>query len=232
MDGIQKTPWKTWLQRVRDDGYCVNHLPLKSEHSSTFDEESAISFFNSVEGTKYGFSNIFFVWIDSLKNNYPCLPPDYSSNCLMWETFETFALLMDRAVPFLTNVFVNQGLNNRLGTDFDRFADLVYEGFLQGHESIELFKLPELDDYRYTTTRYDEVVDGAVQNVCSAFACNILKHGGILDGIEANCAEHSGLYFFPRFFSFFFVNHENNGLLITFIINNNHHFIVFVFCRL
>ncbi len=49
-NGIQKTPYKTWLKLAEAAGYNVVHAPLSAAVRGRFNEQAAIDFFRSVEG--------------------------------------------------------------------------------------------------------------------------------------------------------------------------------------
>ncbi len=53
-DGIQKTPYRTWLSQARAAGYNVVWAPLKAEYRAKFNVTAAIAKFQELEGVEYG----------------------------------------------------------------------------------------------------------------------------------------------------------------------------------
>ncbi len=46
-------------------------------------------------------------WVDTLKNNYPCLPPDYTQ-CLEWQHVEVLFGILDKFVPTIGDQLFGQ----------------------------------------------------------------------------------------------------------------------------
>jgi hypothetical protein len=106
-DNIQRTPFRQWLAQAHKAGYNVVHVPLRwvcvrvceglvcgcwlkawCSHCSdaaraSFDEKTALAYFESIEGIQYGYPNLLWGWVDTLKvgrsahstshRNPPCL---------------------------------------------------------------------------------------------------------------------------------------------------------------
>jgi len=191
VNGIQCTPYATWIALAQNASYNAVWAPLSAEARAAFDEEAAREFFASVEGFDYGFYNFLYGWIDEADGgNYPCLPPDYESNCLQWELLEVVFALIDRVVPSISDQLWNQAWNLRLGTSNLGTAEIYQEAASRGLESSEVPAMVELDTYVYNTTRYGEPAMGPSM-VCCVFVCNVWKAAGLFDDIdeEINCAE-------------------------------------------
>lgn len=124
-NGIQKTPYRLWLKQAEEASYNVVWAPLNKLYRSKYNETAAVAFFKANEGYDYGYRNMLWGWIDTLTNNYPCVPNDYSSICAQWEFFEPLFGILDRAAPELVHVFVNQAFNFRLNTNGLRFPELL-----------------------------------------------------------------------------------------------------------
>ena len=62
-NGIQKTPYKTWLKQAEEAGYNVVHVPLSAKSRKLFNTTAAIDFFQSVEGLEYGYINMLWGWL-------------------------------------------------------------------------------------------------------------------------------------------------------------------------
>lgn len=188
-DGIQKTPYKQWIAQARAAGYQVVHAPLSLDIAKNFNVSAAWDLFHEVEGVEYGYRNMLWGWIDTLKDNYPCLPPDYT-RCLQWEHIEVVFGIADRVLPFFTQLMVTPAWNKRLNTSGLGVSELFYVAGQMGIDADEIPTMIELDTYDYNTTRFNE---SAVSKsmVCCVFVCNIWKAGGVFDSIgqDLNCAE-------------------------------------------
>lgn len=193
-DGIQKTPFKQWLAQAKDAGYNVVHAPLTKEVAKSFNATAAWEFFRSVEGLEYGYHNMLFGWIDTRKDNFPCIPPDYSL-CLEWEHVEVVFGNLDRLATSIVDQIMTEALAVRLGLEVGvaRFADTLQEAAAQNMSADEVPPMVELDTYRYNTKRYNQTETGPAM-VCCVFVCNMWKAAGLFDNLEGgrdavNCAE-------------------------------------------
>jgi hypothetical protein len=194
VNGIQCTPYAQWVDQALAAGYNVVHAPLTAEKRAAFNATAAQEFFRSTEGLDYGYHNMLYGWIDTETGNYPCLPPDYSSVCLTWEAIEVLFALVDKLVPSIGDLMWNQALNHRLGTQGLRTAEIWYTANKAGITTAKLPTLPELDTWRYNTTRYnaDNHVVGRSM-VCCVFVCHIWKAAGLFDNLDGdvNCGEQT-----------------------------------------
>lgn len=84
---VQRTPYRTWLTWAAAAGYNVLYIPLRDEIAARYDAQKALAWFEGVEGLAYGYHSMLWGWVDTLRDNYPCLPPDYV-RCLEWEVLE------------------------------------------------------------------------------------------------------------------------------------------------
>eukprot|EP01102_Stenamoeba_stenopodia_P022692 TRINITY_DN9549_c0_g1_i4.p1 TRINITY_DN9549_c0_g1~~TRINITY_DN9549_c0_g1_i4.p1 ORF type:complete len:568 (+),score=96.16 TRINITY_DN9549_c0_g1_i4:72-1775(+) len=182
-NGIQKTPYKQWIQQALAADYQVVHLPLSPQYQAIFNETSAIAWVNEVLGMPYGFHNMLFCWIDTVSNNFPCLPPDFSSQCLHPYVVQGLAGLFDRFVPEIANSMWNQALNMRLNTKGLGTADAVYVANTHFNMSwSDLLNVPEQDEWYYS--------DG-YSMVCDVFVCSVWKHAGLFGDLtdQIQCTE-------------------------------------------
>jgi len=187
-NGIQKTPYRKWLKQAEEAGYNVAWAPLNKQYRAKFNETAAVAFFKENEGLDYGYRNMLYGWIDTLKSNYPCLPPDYSSNCFQWELVEPLFGILDTLAPELVDLFINQAFNLRLGTSNLRLAEIFQTAGERGMESREIPVIVEQDAWMYQTTRNGEPAVGRSM-VCCVFVCSTLKAAGIFGDDEVNCGE-------------------------------------------
>lgn len=75
VNGIQRTPFKQWVQMARERDYNVAWLPLKDEVAAMYDVDKARKFFFKMEGLPYGYHNFLFGWLDTQYSNLPPLMP-------------------------------------------------------------------------------------------------------------------------------------------------------------
>lgn len=173
-DGIQKTPYKQWLKQAEEAGYNVVHVPLSKKYRALFDEQKALDFFNSVEGFEYGYKTMLWGWIDTIKDNYPCVPDDYSSVCLQWELIEPLFAVIDRYIPEISSMMYNDAWNKRIGQTSLRTAEIYKAAAEMGIESSVIPTIPEQDSWMYNTTRFGEPAEGPAM-VCCVFVCNMVS---------------------------------------------------------
>lgn len=81
MNGIHCTLFKEWMDKAKKADFNVVWLPLRKEFYEKYDEQKATEFFRSIEGVDYGYPTLLTGWIDTYKDNFPCLPPNYE-RCL------------------------------------------------------------------------------------------------------------------------------------------------------
>jgi hypothetical protein len=199
-DGIQCTPYKTWLKQCQEADFQVVWAPLSAEASAKFNETAAVEFFKSVEGLSYGFKTLLWPWLDTTNANFPCLPDDYT-NCLSWELAESVFSYLDRKIPPIGYMLWNSGLAQRLGvSDKLRTAELMRESARQGIKSNDLITIPELDSWLYNTTRYGQPTTGQ-DMVCCVFVCNIWKAAGVFGELtdSIQCGELNNWYAVSNF---------------------------------
>lgn len=188
-NGIQKTPYTTWLKQAQEAGYNVVHAPLNAAYRAKYNSSAAIEFFKENEGLDYGYITMLWGWIDTLYNNYPCVPDDYSSVCLQWELVESLFAVIDRSIPEISNLMWNPAWNRRIGTDGLSTSDIYYHAMTSlDMDSRVIPTIPEQDSWVYNTTRNGEPAVGKSM-VCCVFVCNMWKASGMFGDIDFNCAE-------------------------------------------
>jgi len=189
-NGIQKTPYKTWIQQARDAGYNLVWAPLSPEQRANFNVTAAYEFFTSVEGVDYGYYNMLMSWIDTVKDNYPCVAPRYDM-CLTQQHIELLLGVLDLIAPQIGDMLFGQAFNHRVGTEGLRLPEVLQVANEQGMTNLaELAPIVEDDKWLYTMKRYNDTVK-APSMVCCVFVCNMWKVGGLFDDIdrEINCSE-------------------------------------------
>eukprot|EP00743_Colponemidia_sp_Colp-15_P001755 GILK01001916.1.p1 GENE.GILK01001916.1~~GILK01001916.1.p1 ORF type:complete len:580 (+),score=78.82 GILK01001916.1:43-1740(+) len=170
--GIQCTPWAKWVEQAAAADFHVAILPLKPELRARFDNDKAEAQYKSVAGLPYGYHNFLFGWIDTPRDNYPAH--------LVAETALAVFALIDRLAPKVTETFINQALNFRLGTKGLNMAEIYAEMDRQKISPADLIAKVEDDSWVYS--------DGPSM-VCSVFVTSIYKAAGILGDIEINATE-------------------------------------------
>ena len=111
-NGIQCTPYDTWLKQAKEAGYQVNWAPLGEAASAAFDADKAAAFFDSVKGLDYGFKTLLWGWLDVQTENFPCIPIEAgegSSNCLQWAALEPVLSFVDRVDNDVGDLIWNDG---------------------------------------------------------------------------------------------------------------------------
>merc|ERR1719456_948209 len=150
----------------------------------------AWEFINASLGLSYGYPNFLFGWIDTESRNLPCMPPDFSSRCLVWEHLELVASVLDHLSPSLAATYFNQAMNHRINTTGLNFTSLLaYAGTKLNLTGAEVAAIPEQDAWLYSVTRFGLPTVGRSM-VCSTFACAILKSSGAITA-DIQCGEQA-----------------------------------------
>jgi len=174
VEGLQMTPYKTWVKWAQNQGYLVTWVPLKPEFAKKFDEKAAYEWFKGVEGLPYGIHNYIWGWLDTPDHNYPpVLPPQFLA---------TMFGFMEKLAPAAIQKMFVQGLNKRLGGDanYSSIAQVAMEAHRRGMTLPDLYAVVEQDGWEYP--------DG-LSYVCSAFVAGILKAGKLFGNNYVNAVE-------------------------------------------
>jgi len=187
-DGIQMTPWNTWITQAKAASYNVVYLPLDPKVAASFNVQNAINFLNSVKGLPYGFHNLFTGWIDTAEDNYP--PPLSSHLVQLLAPFAEW-LLQKEIEAGETYDFIAQGLNKRLNTTGLSIGEAYMTAAKKQISFTELINLPEQDTWIFTD---NNGVQGRSM-VCDAFVTEMWKAGGIFGDItnEIQATEFTNL---------------------------------------
>jgi len=195
-NGVQIHAWDEWIELTQKAGFNLVHVPLSDEAAAKYDAKAAMQFFRDHEGLDYGYRTLLWGWIDTLTDNYPCLPDDFSSMCLHWELIETLFALVDRHAPALADQIWIEAFNHRVGTTGLRTSALWQEADKQNLLGVGAKALPsvvEQDAWDYSTTKDGTPTTGKSM-VCCVFVCHMWKAGGLFDDLEGgadavNCGE-------------------------------------------
>lgn len=168
-DIIAVLPWNEWwdFELTKDDSNPqIAILPLHPDIRAKFNETAAWEYARSMSGRPYGYHNMIFSWIDTIRGNYP--PPLdahlVASVMTMWSKMQP---------DYATNMW-NEALNKRLGTQGLDLSDIIVESEKQGLSFEELLTIPERDDWIYS--------DGKSTS-CVAFILEMYKESGLFDPI-------------------------------------------------
>jgi hypothetical protein len=127
--------------------------PLSAASRAKFNETAAIAAFKQLEGLDYGYHNMLWSWIDTIKDNYPCVAPTYTQ-CLQWEHVEMLFNWMDRFVPPVGDLLWDEAMNIRVGTVGKRIADVWMAASQKGIDAKTVPMIVEQDSWNYHTLRY------------------------------------------------------------------------------
>jgi len=192
VNGIQRTPWKRWLELSRNASESIVWAPLTAAMRAKFNETAAVAHFKTLEGVDYGFQTLLWGWIDTLKDNYPCLPPDFKT-CLTYDLMEVILGFLDKLIGAVGDALFHQAFNKRLGnTDFKKGADMFKFADESGIGASKLPTLVEQDAWDYNTTRFGKPAV-AKSMVCCVFVCSVWKAAGLFNDIgnQINCGEQT-----------------------------------------
>eukprot|EP00040_Diaphanoeca_grandis_P022923 m.123988 g.123988 ORF g.123988 m.123988 type:complete len:598 (-) comp29031_c0_seq1:23-1816(-) len=204
-NGVQCTPYTKWIEQATKAGYNIVLLPLDDTASAAFDEAKAWAWMESVLGLNYGYQVMFWSWIDTVKDNYPCTAPDFkdtdNSTCLTWELIEILTPLLDKFIPPLQfgQTFIKEALAHRVGISAEHWnssAAIIYQQAAKlGFDMKSVPTMVEQDEWRYHITKNGVPVDDGQAMVCCVFVCNMWKSAGVFANIDSdfNCGELTNL---------------------------------------
>ena len=175
--GIQRNKFKQWLTWAKNADFHVVHLPLTAEARHRFDIPAAKEFYAETEGLPYGFHNFIFSWIDTPKDNLPPLFPD--------GIVPVVFSIMEKIVPKVIDIFVNQALNKRLDTTGLNLEQVIIEAGKRGRTIEDLFADVEKDGWEYHGI---EPRDGR-SYVCSTFLVAVYNAAGLFKPYTINSPE-------------------------------------------
>jgi len=172
--GVISTPYRQWMQQAVQADYQIAFLQLRDEYRALFDEQKAINWFNSVQGTPYGYHNFIFGWIDTESDNYP--PPLQPQNLLV-----AFLLVNDLYKPLADKMY-NEALNFRLSTSGLDLHQILQVADSKNITFWELMTVPEQDNWKYS--------DG-YSMVCDVFVLRMYEEAGIFGDLDMEMTEFS-----------------------------------------
>ena len=172
--GIQRTPFKKWVEQAHISEFNVAILPMREEYRKKFNESKANEWFvNGIEGLPYGYEIFLWGWIDTVDSNMPW--------AITHLHFEFLFTVLEKIYPSLADQMMAQSLNIRLGTKKLKLTQIIAEAARRGITFEELLAMPEKD--------YNKYDDGQEKYTCAVFVASFLKAGGIFDGFDINAQE-------------------------------------------
>ncbi len=166
--GIQRTKWEQWIEWAYNADFNVAILPLREEYRKKLDEKKANDWFiNVAEGLNYGYHNFIFTWIDTVDKNFPFI--------VTHEVVELLFSIVSYVAPEVSDQFLTEAVNIRVGTKGLTLQQAIAEGARQGKTFEEILAEPETEGREYS--------DG-YNYVCSAFVVAFWKHGGLFGDLE------------------------------------------------
>ncbi|KAK1260699.1 hypothetical protein QJS04_geneDACA018059 [Acorus gramineus] len=171
-DVIAVLPWEEWweFELTKDDSDPhIAVLPLHPDMRKKFNNSAAWEFARNMSGQPYGYHNMIFSWIDTVKGNYP--PP------LDVHLVASVMTMWNRIQPAYAANMWNEALNKRLGTQDLDLPDIIIESEKRGLSFDKLLTIPEQDDWIYT--------DGKSTS-CIAFILEMYKQAGLFDPIASS----------------------------------------------
>jgi len=106
-------------------------LPLAPEYQAIFNETAAIEWFKTVEGLPYGYHNFLFGWVDTPDKSYPPI--------LDADLLPVVFSILEKFVPSVVDIFLNQALNQRLNTTVKYYFVMSFSEFSEFSEFFEFF---------------------------------------------------------------------------------------------
>eukprot|EP01006_Ploeotia_vitrea_P011933 TRINITY_DN3171_c0_g1_i1.p1 TRINITY_DN3171_c0_g1~~TRINITY_DN3171_c0_g1_i1.p1 ORF type:complete len:607 (+),score=325.94 TRINITY_DN3171_c0_g1_i1:78-1898(+) len=182
-NGIQCTPYATWIKQAQQASFHVAHLPLNAESRAKINETAMWQFFKQHEGLDYGFGNILWGWIDQPEGNYP-FPLSSHLHMLL-------PAMAGRISPAISDLLWNRAFNVRLGTKNLDTADAYAEAASRGLNFTDLVTMVELDSYMYNQTNNDGKAVVGRSMVCNVFVCAMWKASGLFGDLadDVQCGE-------------------------------------------
>lgn len=144
---------------------CLYHQKKRK----IFNETAAYEWFKTVEGLPYGYHNFLFGWVDTTDKSYPPL--------LDPELVPVVFSILEKFVPNVVDIFLNQALNKRLKTDNLTLAEIAEVIYARNITFPQLVAMVEEEGWVYK--------DG-VSYVCSSFVVALYKRAGLFVGLNAD----------------------------------------------
>jgi len=162
----------TWMTWAHNAGFHVTWLPLKAEYAAQFNATAAYEWFQTIEGTPYGYHNFIFGWVDTANTSYPPL--------LSPELVAPVFSAIEHFIPSASNEVYTLAINMRMNTTnltIPELAQVIYEA---GLTFPDVYAIPENDDWVYP--------DG-YSLVCSSFVIKLWDKAGLFGNLTIQATE-------------------------------------------
>jgi len=196
-NGIQRTPYRQWIDQAREAGFAVVHAPLAAKYRAMFDEKAANAFFHNVDGIDYGYGSLLVGWIDTENGNFPCLPAEIQStpSCLLASHVEILLPIAAKFIAAAESIFLpawNVRITGNASSGLSA-TEILHQASSQGIASQDIFPIVEQDSTLYPQTFNNGTVGMAPAMVCDVFVCNVWKAAGLFQEIDNdfNCGEQT-----------------------------------------
>ncbi|KAL0218233.1 hypothetical protein RCL1_009081 [Eukaryota sp. TZLM3-RCL] len=199
--GVHKYEWKTWLELHSNGTLCnptdcgATWMPIKRDWVKYIDEEAVWKWYHEREGFEYCYCGNFFSVFDSKEFILP-----YPFNTTYFPLL--FGYILERASPAQAKDMLFKAFEQRIPIKVTCFNDVVQYARSKNIDVVDLFVIPEQDDWRYPIeSKYPRNGELAVDNreclQCSGLVVKLWKVSGLLDGVfgrgfskSINAAEH------------------------------------------
>eukprot|EP01147_Barroeca_monosierra_P011099 gene11099-3165_t len=207
VDGIQKTPYQTWIKQAQEASYNVVHLPLSKDSRSrrgamsTWLESKTMSFLtwcllgsfnataarkwflNIAEGLPYGYHNMVAAMLSliSLFAWIDLAEANYPGT-LVSQLHELLTGYVELIDPAIVNLMWGEAFNKRMNTTGIPVVELYNIAAKQNISFTDLFSMPEQDKWQYK--------DG-YSLVCDVLVCETWKAGYLFGDLadDIQCTE-------------------------------------------
>ena len=189
-NGIQCNPYNVWIEQAKIMDDNVVWAPLSPENREKFNEHGAWDYIDAVLGNDYGWEVVVMGLLDMYLGSDICAD-NAREMCMEPETWEMFFHVAEKQSEEAARSF-KPAMMVRAGVDFD---EPMIEAYYKASEELGiapamLHEQPELDEYRYESTKYGQrqLLPSAV---CNVFTCNVWKAGGLFGQFSdtINCGE-------------------------------------------
>ncbi len=165
--GIQRNKWSTWVEWAHRADFHVAILPLREEYRNKLNVEKAIQFFESIEGTPYGYRNFLFSWIDTSDKNIP--------KFVDHETISLLFTIVEKVSRTAVDTILGEAINIRVGTKGKLIHEVAYEAAKKNMTFESVLAIVEEEGWEYS--------DG-VNYVCSCFVIAFYQHGDMFGDLQ------------------------------------------------
>lgn len=176
---VRRMDAKTYLDhKAKEQTDNLSLLPLRDDLRAKFDVDKAWKVFYEFQDKKidYGFENIIYSFWDTPHDSFTTL-----ANVELIMTYVAIGQTIPAARPLISK-YLEEALNNRLGTNGLEFSAIIEEIAQRGISINELGAMPELETYMYgpdKTPRY----------ICSALVVKIFMEAGVLSDYKISPQE-------------------------------------------